>query len=87
MILTTLCSYIWLVFQRKQLFEYAIQFDADVYTPSDFCLIGKNMKFDDYNPEAIKTAIKNKFKEEYEIDVIYANPVYDIADYNSVFNK
>lgn len=52
-----LFTFMWLVFMRKQLLEKSQKLDADVYTASDFCLMGKNMKFDDYRADAIRNTI------------------------------
>ena len=85
---TVIVTYLWLVYLRKKLLEKSIQLDAEVYSPSDFCLMGRNMKFHNYNPDEIEKAIKEEFKLNYEIDdVIYVNPVYDIADFYEIFNK
>ena len=87
-LLAILMTFLWLVRLRKKLLEKACKLDADIYTPSDFCLMGKNMKFDDYNPKAIEKQIREEFKNMYDIDnIIYVNPVYDIADFYTVFNK
>lgn len=87
-LLAVLISFLWLVYLRKKLLEKAMQLDLDIYTPSDFCLMGKNMKFNDYNPKAIEKAIRDEFKNSYDIDnIVYVNPVYDIADFYNIFNK
>ena len=66
-----------------------MKLDANVYTPSDFCLMGKNMQFDNYNPTEIEKAIRTEFRQSYDIDngIVYVNAVYDIADFYQIFNK
>ena len=66
-----------------------MKLDANVYTPSDFCLMGKNMQFDKYNPVEIEKAIRTEFRQSYDIDngIVYVNAVYDIADFYQIFNK
>ena len=87
-LLAVLISFGWLIFLRKKLLEKALKLDEDIYTPSDFCIMGKNMKFENYNPSKIEEAIRENFKNKFEIDdIVYVNPVYDIADFYKIFNK
>ena len=51
-------------------------------TPSDYCLMGKHMIFEKYDPDSIKAEIKAELKANYDIDeIMYVNPVYDISNY------
>jgi len=71
---------------RQLLLQAAKNLDIGILTPSDFCLMGKHMEFDNYDPESIKAEIEAELKNEYEIsEVIYVNPVYDISNYYQVF--
>ena len=55
--LSILVTFVLLFYLRKNLLDKAMKLDANVYTPSDFCLMGKNMQFDNYNPTEIEKAI------------------------------
>ena len=87
--LTILVTFVLLFYLRKNLLDKAMKLDANVYTPSDFCLMGKNMQFDNYNPTEIEKAIRTEFRQSYDIDngIVYVNAVYDIADFYQIFNK
>ena len=40
------------------------------------------------HPSKIEEAIRENFKNKFEIDdIVYVNPVYDIADFYKIFNK
>lgn len=50
--------------------------------------MGKNMKFDKYSPLGIREELKAYFSSKYGIDdIVYINPVYDIADIYNKINK
>jgi hypothetical protein len=79
-------TFMWLIRMRQLLLQEAKDLDMQTLTPSDFCLMGKHMEFEKYDPESIKTEIENELKAEYGIsDVVYVNPVYDISNYYQVF--
>ena len=66
-----------LVCMRASLIRKALTLDQDAYTPSDFCLMGINMSFDEYTPEKIEEEIKAYLSEKYQIDeIVYINPTY-----------
>jgi len=47
--------------------------------------MGRHMQFEQYDPASIKKEIEEELKEKYNItEVVYVNPVYDIADYYRV---
>lgn len=73
---------------RRNLLKKALKLDQDVYTPSDYCIMGKNMKFDNYSPESIRKEIVDYFEQQYDIkDIVYVNAVYDIKDIYDLLNK
>lgn len=55
---------------RRQLLKQALSLDMDAFTPSDFCLMGINMRFEDYTPDAMETSVKDFFREEHGIEDI-----------------
>ena len=82
LIFSVLVSLVYLIWMRKKLLEEALKLDIDAFTPSDFCLMGMNMKFDDYNPETMKEKVKAHFENKYSItDIQYINFAFDIADF------
>ena len=84
-ILQTLCvvfSLIFLIVMRYKILQTALKLDEDAFTPSDFCLMGMDMTFDDCSPEAIKERVTQAFADKFAInDVVYVNPAYDIKDF------
>lgn len=81
-------SFLFLIDMRRRLITATKQLDMAILTPSDFCLMGKHMEFENYDPESIKQEIVDELRTSYEIqDVVYVNPVYDISDYYQVFAK
>jgi len=42
---------------RRRIYQIAVELDQGVYTPSDFCLMGTEMSFKDYNAEAIEKEV------------------------------
>lgn len=55
--------------------------DLDAYTPSDFCIMGHNMTFNDYHPASIERDIRYVFKRKYGFEndeIVYVNPCYKI---------
>jgi hypothetical protein len=65
------------------LLEAAKKLDVLTLTPSDFCLMGKHMEFENYDPESIKKEIKEELEKQYDLsnEIVYVNPVYDISNY------
>jgi hypothetical protein len=78
-------TFLWLIKMRQMLLRGAKALDKGITTPSDFCLMGRHMQFEQYDPASIKREIEEELKERYGIEeVVYVNPVYDIADYYRV---
>lgn len=78
-------TFLWLIRMRQLLQRGAKALDKGITTPSDFCLMGRHMQFEQYDPASIKKEIEEELKERYNIsEVVYVNPVYDIADYYRV---
>jgi len=81
-------SLFFLIWMRKKLLEEALKLDLDAFTPSDFCLMGTNIKFTDYDPEAMKEKVKAHFEKKYNIsDVQYVNFAYDIQNFYELTEK
>jgi hypothetical protein len=63
----TLCAvsiilmFIILILIRRALLNMAQTLDLGAYTPSDYCIQGSNMKFDDYAHMAIEDSLKDYF--------------------------
>jgi hypothetical protein len=75
---------LYLIWMRKRILQIALDLDLDAFTPSDFCLMGTNMAFDDYTPDAMEAKIKEIFKEKYNVeeeDVVYVNFSYKIQEF------
>ena len=47
--LSIILMFIMLIFLRRNLIKAAMELDEGAVTPSDFCLHGKNLKFDSYS--------------------------------------
>lgn len=72
----------FLIYMRYRLKEFENKLDEDAMTPSDFCVMGTNMYFDKYNPEAMETEIREGLKIKFGIeDIQYINPAYYINDF------
>ena len=61
--LSIMISYCWIVGKKKKLIDAEKKLDLDILSPSDFCLMGRHMEFENYDPESIKKEIV----EELEI--------------------
>ena len=59
--LSILLNFAYLIFTRRQLLNKAVELDDDAYTPSDYALIGYNMRFKDYAPGYIEDHLKKYF--------------------------
>ena len=86
-LVSIILSFLFLIWMRSNLLQKALKLDADAFTPSDFCIMGMTMKFDDYSPDAITDKIKEVFKERWEIEVEYVNIAYTIADFYKLSEK
>lgn len=79
MTVSIIISIIYLVWMRKRLMSQSLTLDMDAFTPSDFCIMGMNMVFDDYNPDAMEKEVKDHFEEAYGInDIQYINFAFNI---------
>lgn len=86
-IMVALCVIICI---RASLLRMFSKLDKDAYTPSDYCIMGYNMVFEDYHPKKIEKKIRAVFEEKYNIgkkDIIYINPCYDIGDFYKLSEK
>ena len=83
-------SSIYFFWMRKQLLSSIDKLDIENLTPSDYCLQGYYMNFEDYKPQAMEQEIRNFFNEEYEglgDKIEYVNPAYDIGSYYELSEK
>ena len=87
MAVSVFVSLIYLICMRHSLLKKVVKLDEDAHTPSDFCLMGTDMCFEDYAPPAISEKVKEVFKEKYDIEVEYVNPTYDISNFYSLSQK
>lgn len=71
--LSIFISFIYLIWLRANLFEKAIKLDDEALTPSDFCLMGTHMRFDNYSPKAVEEEISKYMKEKFDCEIIYCN--------------
>ena len=79
-------SFIWIIRLRYTLSKNKKDLDKNIESPSDYCLMGKHMEFENYDPQSIENEIKEQFDLKYQnIQIVYSNPVYDISDYYKVF--
>lgn len=61
-----------------------MELDKKALTPSDYCLMGMHMKFEDYTPQGMKNEIIEYFNEHYDgqgENIEYINISYDIREY------
>ena len=72
-----------LIILRRALLNKAEELDSRAQTPSDYCLMGTNLVFDDdeYTPDKIEENLKKFFKDRYGVDVVYCNSAYKIDDF------
>jgi hypothetical protein len=59
----------------------AVEMDKGVYTPSDFCVMGMEMYFEDYNADEMEKKVKEVFKDKYDAEVEYFNPCFKISNF------
>ena len=76
-----------LIIIRRQLLNKAQDLDRDAYTPSDYCLMGTSMTFDDYAQLSIENHLTSYFKDRFDLDIVYANATYKIDDFYKVSEK
>jgi len=50
---------------RKKLLDLAEKLDDDVWTPSDFALIGLGMEFKSYAPKEIEEELREHFSNRF----------------------
>ena len=86
-LLSIIFSLLFLIWMRYSLFKKALKLDQETYTPSDFCIMGMTMKFNDYSSGAITEKIKEVFKEKWDIEVEYVNIAYNIVDFYKLSEK
>ena len=80
-------SLIYLVWMRSSLQKQALELDIQAKTPSDFCIMGMNMKFNSYGPDDIEKEIRESFQRRYGIEVEYVNPAFSIDEFYKLFEK
>lgn len=78
---SVIVTILYLTRMRFTLKSYSLELDSKAFTPSDFCVQGINMKFENYNPKAISQSIKKHFKLKYDLEVEYVNAAFDISDF------
>lgn len=61
--------------------------DQENLTPSDFCVMGINIKMDKHDSKYIQDTLKEKLESQYAVKIEYINPVYDIGDYFKIAAK
>jgi hypothetical protein len=47
-----------LIYSRKLLLDKAIEMDVSIFTPSDFCVMGTNIYFEDHSQEGMEKEIR-----------------------------
>ena len=82
--------FIILIIIRRSLLNMAQALDLGAYTPSDYCIQGRSMKFDDYAHMAIEDSLKDYFESNFDIEpshVMYVNPCFSIDDFYQVSDR
>jgi hypothetical protein len=74
-------SLLYLLYMRTYISRMAIELDEGAHTPSDFCVMGMEMYFDDYSAEAMEAKITEVFKRKYGVDVEYVNPCFKLSNF------
>jgi hypothetical protein len=75
---------------RAKLLQIEGKMDAGVFSPSDYCIMGNNMYFEDYHPREIERVTRLVLMKRYDLkkhDIIYVNPCYDIGDFKALNKK
>jgi hypothetical protein len=89
-LVATLVSLIYLVYLRRLVLIKAADLERTAYTPSDFCIMGTNMKFDNCSPENIEREIRETFNRDYDgagDKIVYTNATYDIDNFYTIASK
>jgi hypothetical protein len=77
-----------LIYTRKLLLDKAIEMDVSIFTPSDFCVMGTNIFFEDYTQEGMEREIREYLRTNYDInEFVYLNPTFNISNYYEVAQK
>ena len=59
--------------------------DVSIFTPSDFCLMGTNIYFEDCSQEGMEKEIREYLSNNYDInDFVYFNPTFNISNFYEV---
>lgn len=77
-------SLIYFMWMRRRLLTKIMELDDKALTPSDYCLMGMHMKFEDYTAQGMKEEITEYFIENYnqlEENIEYINISYNINKY------
>ena len=85
--LTVFVNLLMLVWVRRRLLQMSVELDLKTYTNSDFALMGENMRFDDYTHEGMLNAVREHFKNWYDIpeeDIVYITPAFDIDEFYTI---
>jgi hypothetical protein len=72
------------MWMRRKLMTEIMELDNDALTPSDYCLMGMHMKFEDYTAQGMKDDIIEYFNEQFDgqgDNIEYINIGYDIREY------
>lgn len=77
-------SAIFFAYIKTKLWQKISELDQSAFTPSDYCIMGSNMDFDGYSPEAIKKGVVEYFNDNYDgmgDKIVYVNPAYKIGEF------
>ena len=77
-------SLIYFMWMRRRLLTKIMELDDKALAPSDYCLMGMHMKFEDYTAQGMKEEITEYFTENYnqlEENIEYINISYNINKY------
>lgn len=70
---------------KTKLWQKINELDQAAFTPSDFCIMGKNIEFEEgASPENIKAGMIRFMNENFDglgEKIVYVNPAYDIGDF------
>lgn len=55
-------SFIYVIWLRRYLLKMAVEMDQDNLTPSDFCIMGTNIKMDKHDSQHIQDTLKEKLE-------------------------
>jgi len=80
-VVSIIISLVYLVWMRKYLLETAILLDSKTITPSDYCLMGFDMSFEDCTQDGIELEVREAFHRDFNLEVEYVNATYNIKDF------